>query len=396
MSDQASGEIREGRRPRVLVMADWYAPGFRAGGPIRSVVNFAAQLDQVLDVYVLTTDRDLGMQASYPGIRTDEWVNYGGHQVCYLSPQRLTWRSITDIIRQVRPDHIYLNSMFSRFMTIYPLIFGRIGGTKAAILLAPRGMLMASALAVKPWRKRIFLALLRFTGIRKRIRFQATNEDEAGDVQRCFGHAAKVIRLGNLPAPVPAFVPPSDKLPGSLRVVFIGRAHPIKQLDHLLHVLSGVGQQVRLTVIMTREDDDYATRCREIAATLPANITVDFREDVPHDQITDIIRSNHIFALPTRGENFGHSIYEALAAGRPVLVSDQTPWRGLSASKAGWDLPLKDVAAFRACLEEAAALDMNGLLEWCRGAWGLARSTAEDRPDRKNYITQFSSCISLD
>ena len=396
MNDQASWEIREGQRPRVLVMADWYAPGFRAGGPIRSVVNFAAQLDQVLDIYVLTTDRDLGMHASYPGIKTDEWVNYGGHQVCYLSPQRLSWRSITDIIRQVRPDHIYLNSMFSRYMTIYPLLFGRIGGTKSGVLLAPRGMLMASALAVKPWRKRIFLTLLRFAGIGRRIRFQATNEEEVGDVRRTFGPDAEVIRLGNLPAQVPAFVAPSDKEPGSLRMVFIGRAHPIKQLDYLLQALSGVGQEVRLTVIMTREDDAYATLCREIAAMLPENISVDFREDVPHDEITDIIRSNHIFALPTRGENFGHSIYEALAAGRPVLVSDQTPWRGLSARKAGWDLPLKDAAGFRECIEEAAALDMNGLLEWCRGAWALARSTAEDRPDRKNYITQFSSCISLD
>lgn len=384
------------QRPRVLVMADWYAPGFRAGGPIRSVVNFAAQLDQALDIFVLTTDRDLGMPEPYPGIRANEWISYGGHQVCYLSPARLSWSSITDMIGQIRPDHIYLNSMFSRYMTIYPLIYRRFGGTKAQILLAPRGMLMDSALAVKPLRKQIFLTFLRYAGIGKIIRFQATNDEEIRDVQRHFGETVEVVRLANLPAPVPEFQPPSDKIPGSLKMVFIGRAHPIKQLDYLLKVLADVRQQVFLTVIMTREDDAYAAQCRQLAGSLPANISVEFREDVPHEEITDIIRSNHIFALPTRGENFGHSIYEALAAGRPVLISDQTPWRGLAAKQAGWDLPLGDPLAFSRQIEEAASLDLNRLLEWCHGAWELARSTAEERPDRKNYITQFSSCISLD
>jgi glycosyltransferase involved in cell wall biosynthesis len=396
MSDRISNETSVQPRAKVLVMADWYTPGFRAGGPIRSVVNFAAQLEQVLDIHVLTTDRDLGMQHPYAGIQSNEWIVHSGHRVCYLSPDRLGWRNITHIIHSLRPDHIYLNSMFSRYMTIYPLMFRRFGGTTASVILAPRGMLMTSALAVKPWRKRIFLSLLRLAGVGRMIRFQATNEEEVGDILRVFGRPANIIRLGNLPAPVPAFVPPADKEPGSLRMVFIGRAHPIKQLDYLLGVLQGIEQQVHLTVIMTREDDDYAGRCRQQAAALPANISVHFREDVPHEEITDIIRSNHIFALPTRGENFGHSIYEALAAGRPVLVSDQTPWRRLTAMKAGWDLSLQEPSAFRHCIEEAAALDLGGLLEWCRAAWNLAKSTAEDRPDRKNYITQFSSCISLD
>lgn len=394
MTDPQATTPFTGRQPRVLVMADWYAPGFRAGGPIRSVVNLAAQLDRELDIYVLTTDRDLGMDAPYPGIQTDEWIEYGGHHVCYLSPRNLNWRSITDNIRKIRPDHIHLNSMFSRFMTIYPLMFRRFGGTRAAVLLAPRGMLMASALAVKPLRKRVFLTLLRITGIGHIIRFQATNEEEVLDVQRHFGPHADVVRLGNLPAPVPAFVSPPPKSPGMLKMVFIGRAHPIKQPDYLIGLLSDLHQRISLTMVMTREDDAYAAHCRQLAAAMPSNISVTFREDVPHDEITDIIRSNHIFALPTRGENFGHSIYEALAAGRPVLVSDQTPWRGLPEKRAGWDLPLGDPAGFQRCIADLADMDSTELLEWCRGAWQLARSASEDNADRNNYITQFSSCIS--
>ena len=43
----------------------------------------------------------------------------------------------------------------------------------------------------------------------------------------------------------------------------------------------------------------------------------------------------------TRHENFGHAVVEAWAHGRPVLLSDQTPWRGLAELDLGWDLPLK-------------------------------------------------------
>lgn len=125
-------------------------------------------------------------------------------------------------------------------------------------------------------------------------------------------------------------------------------------------------------------------------------MTIEFHEGIPHDAVEDIIRANHIFALPTRGENFGHSIFEALAAGRPVLISDQTPWRGLAAEKAGWDLDLSSPDVFVERIEEAAGWDHTTLMEWCTCAWQLATKTVQESPDRKNYITQFSSCTSLD
>ena len=44
--------------------------------------------------------------------------------------------------------------------------------------------------------------------------------------------------------------------------------------------------------------------------------------------------------LPTRGENFGHAIVEMLAASRPVLISDKTPWIDLESLGAGYSIPL--------------------------------------------------------
>ena len=47
------------QRSRLLICADWFAPGYRAGGPIRSVVNLTRLLADQADVQVLTGCRAL-------------------------------------------------------------------------------------------------------------------------------------------------------------------------------------------------------------------------------------------------------------------------------------------------------------------------------------------------
>ena len=45
-------------RPRVLVVADYYLPGFRAGGPVRAISNAIGQLACSADFFVVTRDHD--------------------------------------------------------------------------------------------------------------------------------------------------------------------------------------------------------------------------------------------------------------------------------------------------------------------------------------------------
>lgn len=392
MPEQSNAIFSEAReRPRVLVLADWYLPGFRAGGPIRSVAHFAEHLEALLDIYVLTTDRDHGCKTPYEGVAADQWLSRSRHRVFYASPGSLRWNQLLAIIRAVKPDHLYLNSMFSRHMTIYPLLMHRWGLVSAPVLLAPRGMLMASALAGKPLRKKAFLWLLRSMGIPQRIRFQATNENEAADVRHCFGAAARVYRIDNLPGLPAPFSPPPDKQPGSLKVAFVGRSHPIKQLDLLLRALSEVKASIELTAVLTAEDGAYEAFCREQALALDKHHQVRFIGEIPNEEICEILRSSHIFALPTKGENFGHAIFESLAAGRPVMISDQTPWRGLQEAKAGWDLSITSHQAFRDGLEAVAAMDHETLLGWCRGAWDLAQERLQRSAQTvSTYLEQFT------
>jgi glycosyltransferase involved in cell wall biosynthesis len=377
-------------RPRVLVMADWYLPGYRAGGPIRSVANVAERLEDELDIHIFTTDRDHGCETPYAGIEVDRWVRRSGHHVYYASPASLRWGAILDIIRTLRPDHLYLNSMFSRYMTVYPLAMHRLGLIRCPILLAPRGMLMDSAMAGKTARKRVFIGLLRILGVPRGVRFQATNNLEAVDVRRRFGSGAAVVRIDNLPGLPPPPSPPPHKEVGHLKVVFVGRSHPIKNLDLLLQAMAGVEAAIELTAIVAREDEAYAARCRERAAALPPRHRVTFREGVPHEAVGEILRANHIFALPTKGENFGHAIFEALSAGRPVLISDQTPWRGLEALGAGWDVPVDTPEPFRQQLARIAEMSAEEMGRWCDNAWELAQSHLACADIEKRYTQAFS------
>jgi glycosyltransferase involved in cell wall biosynthesis len=83
--------------------------------------------------------------------------------------------------------------------------------------------------------------------------------------------------------------------------------------------------------------------------------------------------------LPTRGENFGHVFLEAWSAGVPVLVSDQTPWRGLESLQVGWDIPLDDPEQFVRKLELAARLDIGERSQMRKRCLEFARAKAEDK-----------------
>jgi glycosyltransferase involved in cell wall biosynthesis len=68
--------------------------------------------------------------------------------------------------------------------------------------------------------------------------------------------------------------------------------------------------------------------------------------------------------FPTHGENYGHVILEALLAGTPVLLSDQTPWRNLEEAGAGWDIPLGDTDSYRRVIEQCAEMDTASYEQW--------------------------------
>lgn len=343
------------------------------------------------DVYVFTTDRDLGATAPYENIVTDTWVTYDDQvKVYYASPAQLGYATIKCILQQIQPRHIYLNSMYSRFFTIYPLLLSKRNGWKSNVVLAPRGMLKQSAIQFKQGKKKIYLQAFKWLDLHKHITFQATDETEYDDIKKYFGQTAQVVLAPNNHGYVPSYQPGFPKIKGTLKIIFIGRIHPIKNLDFLLQALKDVTGSVSLTVVGSAEDKAYTERCQHIAASLPAHISVQFAGEIPNNQLPVIIKEHHIFGLPTRGENFGHAIFEALAAAKPVLISDQTPWRQLEQAKAGWDLALDRPDLFTKALQQAVDFDQVQYDAWTKGAWDYINATVTQTQLKETYQKLFN------
>jgi glycosyltransferase involved in cell wall biosynthesis len=117
-------------------------------------------------------------------------------------------------------------------------------------------------------------------------------------------------------------------------------------------MLEGVSGDVSFDIYGPAEDAAYWEECRGLIAALPANIRVRYWGPIEHERVARVFAEHDLFLLPTLGENYGHVICEALVAGCPVLISDQTPWRDLEAEGVGWAIPLGETERFRSVLQQ--------------------------------------------
>lgn len=377
------------RKKKIMVLTDWFYPGYKAGGPIQSCKNFVVGMEDEYDVSVVTGDHDLGDEIPYQGITDDTWTSYSANaKVFYASS--LSWRQLYRIEQTEAPDFVYINSMFSPRFAIMPLLMKRIGAIKATVILAPRGMLKKSALHFKPLKKNIFLGLCKFLSIQKIIHFQATDPNEVKEIKQVMGSKASVTLVPNFPGMQKEMDTPAAKIVNQLALIFVGRIHPIKNLDVVLRSLLSIKAKVHFTIVAPIEDQEYWQLCQALIHKLPPNVTIDNKFNVPHHQMEAIIKQHDLFVLPTRGENFGHAIFEALSAGRPVLISDQTPWKNLAATHAGWDLALGDPALFTDVIEKVAAMNQAEHLIWCNGAWKFCNHFIKNSGIKEQYLKLFN------
>lgn len=367
--------------PRILTLTDYYLPGFKGGGALRTLANMVERLGSEFDFRVVTRDRDLGDAAPFHGVSPREWREVGRARVLYAPPRA----PLPLLLRGVARDVVYLNSVFSARFGIVPLLAER-AAAGATVVLAPRGELSPGALSLKPAKKRAFLAAARALRVHRRVLWQASSAVEADEVRRWFGAEARVRVAPDLvdAAPSPYFAPPA-KAPGELRVAFLSRITRKKNLAGAISLLARVRGEVTLTVYGPVEDARYWDECRAAAATLPAGVRMEYAGAVPHDGIAGALRANHLFFLPTLGENFGHVVLEALRAGCPVLLSDRTPWERLEEAGAGWAFPLNAPDAFARVLQGCVEMDGPAFAAASRRAWEHgARCAADDRAVEEN------------
>ena len=402
--------VEECPRPVILIFAAFYLPGYKGGGPIRSLANLAVMLKDEFEFRIVTSDRDLGDRSAYPGIRADAWQEVAGARVFYLSPGPLRWWRIARLLLVGDFDVIYLNSFWSRPFSMLPIWLIQLGvARRIPVLLAPRGEFSAGSLGIKSSRKRCYLALVKALRLYRRAGWHASTELEKANIGRAVGFEGRVdvaatMFVDKISVACDLIPPPpidhSDaregdrpKTPGSLKVVFVARISPEKNLAVALRILAGVRGSVHFNIYGPAENVGYWAECRRLINRLPPNVQADYRGELPHAQVAEVFRAHHLLLFPTRGENFGHVIAEALLVGCPVLISDQTPWRQLREKGVGWDLPLDRLAPFQQAIQECVAMDAVTFQVFSQQASLFGKSTLEGSHGSAEHRMMFRNVL---
>lgn len=374
----------------VLTFVGCYLPGFRGGGPIRTIDNLVARLGDEFDFRIVTTDRDLGDLHPYPSIKVDAWNQVGKAQVFYASPSSRSLPSLVRLIRGTRHDVLYLNSFFNTTFTLKPLLarwLKLVPGRPT--IVAPRGEFSVEALKLKRWKKIPFTRLVFWMGLFDNVIWQASTIFERADIKRLIGtHRSKIYVAMNIAVAsdlTPSVMPLNKEYEDSkqkntldLRVCFLSRIAPMKNLDYAIKVLAKVKAPVQFHIYGPKESPSYWIECDALIAQLPSNIRVSYGGSVENSQVRSVIATHDLFFVPSRGENFGHVFMEAFSAGVPILVSDQTPWRRLQDQKLGWDISLEKPEEFVRAVEEAAAFDQSKRVDMRARCIAFARDKADD------------------
>lgn len=366
-------------KKKIIIFVDWYLPGYKAGGPIRSVANMVAHLKSDFDFSLVTSDTDYHESQAYPSIKSNEWNLADGCKVFYFSKKYLKFRNLFVLLKQEAFDVVYLNSMFSFYYTILPLFILRRLERNCKIILAPRGMLAEGALSVKSFKKKMFLFFLKFAKLQNNIVFHATSEEEKKDISKFFN--SKIILAPNLSqlSENNEFHVRKKNI-NELKLVNIARISPEKNLKFALTILQKSKDNITFDIFGTINNKVYWEECLGVIKEMPANITVNYKNEIQNHLIPELLRNYHFMFMPTLGENFGHVIIESLASGCPVIISDRTPWRNMEKQKTGWDISLSSTDLFVKAIENASKMDREEFNIWSKKAFDFSLKYIND-PD---------------
>lgn len=199
------------------------------------------------------------------------------------------------------------------------------------IILSPHGMLLPEARQYRKYRKDLAWWLyqkklfedadvIHVTSAREKESVESLGDWQVKEL--VFGVDEPAVLLGQ------AQVTPR-------RMLFMGRIHPIKNLESLVAAWVELQPKGWELVIAGPDEVGSEAKLKEIAG----GQRILFPGPVYGDHKWLMIGSAEVIILPSLSENFGAVVAEALTCGRPVITSTGTPWAHLEDLGAGWTAP---------------------------------------------------------
>lgn len=228
------------------------------------------------------------------------------------------------------------------------------------LIVAPHDTLSKWSMQTGSKMKQIFWPLVQKPALASVTCFHATAESEYQDIRR-HGFMQPVAIVAN-GVDIPSLKPKTRKEGKTL--LFLSRVHPQKGLDMLLRAWGAIqDNHTDWSLRIVGSDDGwglssgYFAQMRELANQLALR-RVEFSGTLYADAKWQAYFDADLFVLPSRSENFGVVVAEALAAGVPAVVSKGAPWAGLVDGQAGWwiDIGVEPlIAALRVAMSRSGS-----------------------------------------
>lgn len=245
------------------------------------------------------------------------------------------------------------------------------------LIVSPHGMLSPGALAFSRRKKALLWRLLQGPAYADAACWHATSELEVKELRE-FGIRGP-IALVPYGIDLPVQRSPERRGGMSRTILFLGRLHPKKGLDRLIEAWPSVAAQRpdwQLRIVGPDEEGHRAAMEARAAELRAPRLIFDGplfgkERDAAFDDAD-------LFVLPTRSENFGIAVAEALAAGVPAIVSKGGPWSGLESERCGWWIeqgvePLVDSLLTATALSDSERFAMGARgHEWISREFGWA------------------------
>lgn len=294
------------------------------GGPVTAVLGLAAAQASLGHKVCIATS-DYGMTAS-PQVENVEFELFP----CRYDSWRWTPQLGRFLERFVRAfDVVMVESLWQ-----YPtFVAGRACRTaNTPYVVSPNGMLDEWSLSQKAWKKKPYMTLVERHTLLGAAAILLTSEGELDHSHLSRWPTPKlVVPLGfdkfkytNI-SETDGFRMRYPQVAERRIVLFLGRLHYKKQPDVLIRAFHQASPDLKdlHLVLAGSGKKSYVESLRKLVKSLGIEDRVLFTSLLGEEAVREAYRAASVFVLPSWHENFGLSIVEAMAAGCPVIISDQ-------------------------------------------------------------------------
>jgi glycosyltransferase involved in cell wall biosynthesis len=372
---------------RVLYISSVYKPAYAYGGPARSIPSLCEGLAEAgAGIEVFTTNANRGRRLDVPLARP---LAVEGVPVTYFPVASERYFYAPSLVEAVRRnvhefDIVDIDALFSALLEPVAAICRKAG---VPYLVPPHGQLLPGALLEKRWKKRLYLKLAGLRTLNGAAGIHCADTVEAESLARAGVNAPAFVVPNGLDLKPPAesgLVRAQIGIPDSAPLLlFVGRFHGVKRLDVAVATLAALESAHLLLV--GPDQENLEPSLRKQASSCGCAERLHFLPLQSSEALRRIHAAADLFIMPSDRESFGMAAAEAMAAGLPVLVSDNVSvGRWAQAAQAGVVVS-NQVETFRSAARALLALPRKELREM--GARG--RRCAASQFDRRAVARMF-------